>query len=71
MTRRLKRLLVVLSLFWPACAASPSPSQQAVIAEYEGRQLACVAEAGTRQESDECRCAVRAQFHRDCDGGRP
>lgn len=37
----------------------------------EGAQLACVVEASTRAEADECRCRVRAQYPSgpQCDAG--
>jgi len=65
-------IALLIFAFFTGCAALPSPTDAEVVAEYEGRQLACVAEAGTREEADRCRCAVKAAYHRDCyyDGGR-
>lgn len=44
----------------------PAPSLDA--ASYGAAQLACVAEAGTKQEADECRCLVQARYGRKCTG---
>jgi len=46
-----------------ACAQPPS------VSAYEAQQRACVADAGTREAADECRCAVKAKFGNPCDAG--
>lgn len=61
----------VVGTQWACGAGLPSPSDQAIVAEYEAAQLACVAEAGTRDDADACRRSVKAQYHRPIDGGAP
>lgn len=38
-----------------------------VVSPYKAQQSACVAEAGTREEADACRCRVKARFGNPCD----
>ena len=59
-------ILVAIALALNSCLPSPSPSQQAVIAEYEAEQMACVLEAGTKVDADRCRCAVHEKYGRPC-----
>lgn len=35
-------------------------------ADYESQQLACIVEAGSKQEADYCRCMVQVHFGRVC-----
>lgn len=67
--------LVALMHACTGCGGSES-DQHARNAEraalYEAQQMACVANASTKEESRTCRCAVRASYGRPCtDGGAP
>lgn len=53
-------------LLMHGCGASvPTPAQQAVVLRYEAEQLACVADAGTKEEADACRDKVKAAYGRN------
>lgn len=49
-----------------ACAAAPSPREVGYAAELQ----ACVADAGTREQSRECRAAVDARYGQPDGGAR-
>lgn len=41
-----------------------------IVSPYEAEQSACVAEAGTREAADACRCRVKAKFGNPCPTAR-
>jgi hypothetical protein len=64
-----------------AQATAYTARELACVEEAGAPGLRCVDDAGAavkspecvraREESDQCRCAVRAEYHRECDGGVP
>jgi len=62
-------LVAIIQIF--GCAGTASNG--ATAASYEAQQLECVDKAKTREESQACRCDVKAKFGRPCaiDGGAP
>jgi len=75
-TRQILAGGVMLSALVAACAAS---RDLPTVASYEAAQVACIqrasaldASAGERKHvADTCRCVVKEQWGRSCDGGTP
>lgn len=60
----------VVSSAVAACASYTAQNAHET-ADYTAAQSACIDKAKTRAEADACRCAVKQQFNRSCDGGAP
>lgn len=59
-----------------ACVHPWSPNEAQLVAQDTAEQLACVNDAGTREEAERCQCAVRARYpgpqcDASADGGAP
>ena len=50
----------LVTILLPGCDALPDPN----VARYEALQMECIEKATTRQQADDCRDAVKAQFGR-------
>ena len=56
--------VVIVMLALNGCGLPPGAPLDA--AAYEAEQMACIADAGTADEANQCRCAVQARYGRDC-----